>query len=201
ARGAVAFATAALPPDARGFALGGEDGAVLAFLTVLSVASGLLFGLVPAASASRVDLAGAMKAGGVRTTGTGGARLRGTFIAAEVGLAVVLAVGAGLLVRTLWSLLQVDPGFRPERTLTLRVTPTPPPCGGREAWVGLTGAPLRGGGAGGGVGAVAGATALPLSGGEPLLPVELEGHPLVPGDPAPLVWAGAVTPSYFPILR
>src|SRR5262249_59816983 len=115
ARGAVAFVKAALPPDAHGFALQGQDGAVLAFLTSLSVASGLLFGLVPAASASRVDLAGAMKAGGTRTTGGGGARLRGTFIAAEVALAVVLAVGAGLLVRTLFSLLQVDPGFRPER--------------------------------------------------------------------------------------
>jgi putative ABC transport system permease protein len=201
ARAAAAFLRAALPPDARGFGFGGLDGGILAFATALSVASGLLFGLVPAASASRVDLAGTMKAAGARATGTGGPRLRGTFIAAEVALAVILTVGAGLLVRTLWSLVRVDPGFRPERTLTLRVTPNASTCRDRAACVALYDALLQRARDVEGVEDVAAANALPLHGEEPLLPVELEGHPLVPGDPAPLVWAGGVTPSYFRILR
>src|SRR5262249_47977661 len=201
AKGAVAFVKAALPPDARGFALGALDGGVLAFLTLLSVASGLLFGLVPAASASRVDLAGAMKAGGTRTTGGGGGRLRGPFAAAGVALAVALAGGGGLLARTLFSLLQGAPGFRPGRTLTWRVTPNASTCRDRAACVALYDALLQRARAVEGVDDVAAANALPLSGEEPLLPVELEGHPLVPGDPAPLVWAGAVTPAYLRILR
>ena len=128
---------AVLPADARGFSLVGIDGGVLAFVTGLSVLCGLFFGLAPAASASRVDLAASMKAGGQRATAPGGTRLRGSFIAAEVALAVVLAVGAGLLIRTLWGLTQVDPGFRPEQTLTVRVSPNPSTCQVRSACVAL----------------------------------------------------------------
>ena len=104
---ALALLKTALPTDPGGFSAVGIDGGVLACVTGLSLLSGLLFGLAPAASASRVDLAGAMKAGGQRAMAPGGTRLRGSFIAAEVALAFVLSVGAGLLIRTLWGLTQV----------------------------------------------------------------------------------------------
>ena len=177
------------------------DGGVLAFVTALSVLSGLFFGLVPAASASRVDLAASMKGGGQRATGRAGARLRNSFVAAEVALAVVLAVGAGLLIRTLWGLTRVDPGFRPERTLTVRVSPNLSTCQERAACIALYDELLRRTRELSGVAEVAAASTLPLSGEEPLLPVEMEGHPLVTGQIPPLVWAGAVTPAYFGVMR
>jgi predicted permease len=202
AQAALSGLQAVLPADARGFAQVGLDVAALAFVTAVSVASGLFFGLAPALSASRVDLAASVKAGGQRGAGRVGARLRGSFIAAEVALAVVLAVGAGLLIRTLWGLTRVDPGFRPEQMLTVRVTPNPSTCQPRAACVALYDELLRRLRDQGGISDVAAANAVPLSGEEPLLPVEMEGHPLAVTDAiAPLVWAGAVTPSYFRVMR
>ena len=198
---------ALLPADARGFASVGIDGGVLAFATGLSLLCGLLFGVAPAASASRVDLAASLKAGGRRASAAAGARLRGAFIAAEVALAVVLAVGAGLLIRTLSSLMHADPGFRPGTTLAVRVSPDPSTCETRAGCIALHDELLRRVAGMGGVAEVAAASALPLSGEQPLLPVEMEGHPLVPGeDDAPLLWAAGVTPGYFrlmgiPLLR
>ena len=193
---------AVLPADARGFRLVRIDGGVLAFVTGLSVVCGLVFGLAPAASASRVDVASSLKAGGPRATARAGTRLRSSLIAAEVALAVVLAVGAGLLIRTLWGLTQVDPGFRPEQTLTLRVSPNPASCETRAACVALYDELLRRTREITGVADVAAGSSLPLDGEQPLLPVELEGHPIPATDAvAPLVWAGAVTPSYLRVMR
>ena len=190
-----------LPEAAGGFAQVGVDGAVLGFVTGLAALSGIVFGLVPAASASRVDLAASMKAGGQRATTPAGARLRGSFIAAEVALAVVLAVGAGLLIRTLVGLSRVEPGFESARVLTVRVSPNPATCRERSACVALYDELVRRTRELGGVSEVAAASAVPLDGQEPLLPVEMEGHPLRPTDPTPpLLWAGGVTPAYFRLM-
>jgi predicted permease len=202
AQAALSGLGALLPADARGFSHVGLDLAALAFVTAVSMVSGLFFGLAPALSASRVDLAASLKTGGQRGAGRAGARLRSSFIVAEVALAVVLAVGAGLLIRTLWGLTRVDPGFRPEQTLTVRVTPNPSTCQPRSACVALYDELLRRTRDLGGVSDAAAANARPLSGAEPLLPVEMEGHPLAVTDAtAPLLWAGAVTPSYFRVMR
>jgi predicted permease len=201
AQAAVSGLKTMLPADPRGFSLVGVDGGVLAFVTGLSVLCGLFFGLAPAASVSRVDLAVSMKAGGQRASGPGRSRLRSTFVAAEVALAVVLAVGAGLLIRTLWGLTRVDPGFRPEQTLTVRVSPNPSTCQERAACIAFYDELLRRAGSLGGIHDVAAVNAVPLDGQEPLLPVEMEGHPLVVGDAVPLLWAGAVTPAYFRVMR
>ncbi|HEY5907593.1 MAG TPA: FtsX-like permease family protein, partial [Vicinamibacteria bacterium] len=193
---------AVLPADARGFALVGIDGGVLTFVTALSILSGLVFGLAPAASASRVDLAGMVKGGGQRALAPAGTRLRGSFIAAEVALAVVLAVGAGLLIRSLWELTRVDPGFRPAQTVSLRVSPDPAACEVRSACVALYDELRRRAKDLPGVADVAAANTLPLSGGQPLLPVEMDGHPLLVTDAAPpLLWAGAVSPEYLEVMR
>jgi predicted permease len=193
---------AVLPADARGFSAVGIDGGVLAFVTGLSVLCGLFFGLAPAASASRVDLSGTVKAGGQRALGPGGARLRSSLIAAEVALAVVLAIGAGLLIRTLSGLTATDPGFRPEQTLAVRVSPNPAACEVRSACIALYDELVRRTGALDGIADVAAASSVPLSSEQPLLPVELEGHPLVATEAvAPLLWAGAVSPSYFRVMR
>ena len=105
------------------------DGTVLLFTFGLSVATGLLFGLVPALRAARVDLLASMKAGGRNTQGEGGfgssrLRARGLLVVAEVAIALMLLVGAGLLVRSFVRLQGVSPGFEPGGVITMRVGST-----------------------------------------------------------------------------
>nr|AYM52785.1 hypothetical protein [Simulacricoccus ruber] len=89
------------------------DGAVLLFALGVSLATGLLFGLLPALRAGSPRLAALLHGAG-RSVGGAGARLRSGLVVAEVALAVMLAAGAGLATRSLVKLLQVDPGFQPE---------------------------------------------------------------------------------------
>jgi putative ABC transport system permease protein len=94
------------------------DTAVLQFALGLSTASTLLFGLLPAVHASRLDLSHVLKQGGSKgATAGGGARLRAALVVAEVALSVVLLVAAGLLLRSFQALQQVDLGFTTERVL------------------------------------------------------------------------------------
>ncbi len=102
------------------------DGRVLWFTLILSVLTGLIFGLAPALQTTHLNLSETLKEGG--RTGVGGAggrraqRIRGVFIVVEVALTLALLVGAGLLVRSFWRLQQVNPGFRADRLLTLRLS-------------------------------------------------------------------------------
>jgi putative ABC transport system permease protein len=97
------------------------DLAALSFTLLLSVAAGLLFGLAPALQAARADLHEALKQGARGATG-GGARTRAVLVAGQVALALVLLVGAGLLLKSFARLQQVDLGFEPEQVVTARVT-------------------------------------------------------------------------------
>jgi putative ABC transport system permease protein len=92
------------------------DWTVLSFAVLVSLVAGLGFGFVPALQSSKSEIAVAMREGG-RGSGTSGKtnRFRGLLIASESALAVVLMVGAGLLLRTFWELLQENPGFNPSR--------------------------------------------------------------------------------------
>ncbi|MEO6212616.1 MAG: ABC transporter permease [Vicinamibacterales bacterium] len=100
----------------------GIDGPVLAFTVGASVLSGLLFGLIPALTASGESLHSVMKEGGRTGSSSRGNRTRSVFVVVEVALALVLLVGAGLLVRSFIRLLNVDTGFDTERTITMRVS-------------------------------------------------------------------------------
>ena len=98
------------------------DGIVLAFTIVVSLATGIIFGLVPAWQASRVDLNTSLKSGS--RTGSGGerkGRLRNGLVMAEVALALVLLICAGLLIQSFARLGRVQPGVKTERLLTARV--------------------------------------------------------------------------------
>jgi predicted permease len=94
------------------------DRSVLAFSLVVSVGTGILFGMAPALQAARASLHDALKDGNRTTAGRGHRRLRGSLVVTEVALALVLLVGAGLLLRTVVSLQSVDLGFRPDGLLT-----------------------------------------------------------------------------------
>jgi putative ABC transport system permease protein len=100
----------------------GVDGRVLGFTLGISVLTGLIFGLVPAWTASRGHAGDALKEGGRSSTaGSARQRLRSAFVVVELAVALVLLVGAGLLVKTFWKLRSVEPGFNPENLVTMRV--------------------------------------------------------------------------------
>ena len=95
------------------------DFRVLIFTMAVAVLTGIIFGLGPAIHSSRVDLNDALKASGRGLAG--GGRLRGVMIVSEVALAMILLSGAGLLMRSFLRLESVDPGFRPQNLLTMRL--------------------------------------------------------------------------------
>jgi putative ABC transport system permease protein len=99
------------------------DGQVLAFTILVSIATGLIFGLAPAWQASRSVTHESLKEGGRSNTGGAGSqRLRRVLIASEIALSLVLLAGAGLLLKSFLKLQQIDPGFRPEHVLTMRTS-------------------------------------------------------------------------------
>jgi putative ABC transport system permease protein len=96
------------------------DGAMLGFGLVVAAVAGGLFGFLPSLRSARVDLAAAVKAGGRSVTASGG-RLRAALVVAEIALALVLVVSAGLMLRSLGRLSAVDKGFRSDNVLTVAV--------------------------------------------------------------------------------
>ena len=97
------------------------DGRMLLFSFALSVVTGMIFGLAPAIQSSRPELAGMLKEGGRNASAGSGHRLRTALVVTEIALAVVLLVGSGLLLKSLFRLLQTSPGFNPQNILTMSV--------------------------------------------------------------------------------
>jgi putative ABC transport system permease protein len=108
------------PQDIPRLAEARLDGRVLLFTLTSATLTGILMGLVPAWQASRIDLQAALKDGGCSLTGAR-ASLRSVLVVVQIAVAVVLLVGAGLLIRSFTRLLQVNPGFDAEHLLTMRV--------------------------------------------------------------------------------
>lgn len=93
------------------------DGSVLLFALGISFLAAVLFGLAPIFGAQRVDLSSALKGGGRGTTRSQGWMLRSALLVTEIALALVVVVGAGLLLRSLWLAMNVNTGFQPDHLL------------------------------------------------------------------------------------
>ena len=110
------------PPNLPRLASIGIDGWVLAFTLGVSILTGVLFGLLPALNATRLEAGEALKESGRTSTGNAARlRARSLLVVSEIALALVLLIGAGLLIKSLWRLQTVDPGFNPEGLVTMRV--------------------------------------------------------------------------------
>lgn len=101
------------------------DLSILGFSFGLSMLTGLIFGIMPALQTSRLDLNEVLKEGGRQTSGGTSHRLRSAMVIGEIALAVVLLVGAGLMMKSLLRLLQTDVGFNTENLLTMRIALPP----------------------------------------------------------------------------
>lgn len=101
----------------------GPNLTVFTFACLVTLGTGILFGLAPALSAIKVNLVESLKQGGPRSGGgRSGNALRSALVLSEVAIAVILVISAGLLVRTFAHLLSVDPGFNPDHVLTFELS-------------------------------------------------------------------------------
>ena len=126
-RALLAVSTAGLPRIGQDGSLVTVDWRVLVFGLLVSVGTGVLFGLLPAMQGSRTDLSGTLKEGGGRTgSGFRQNKTRAVLVVSEVALALILLVGSALLIRTSLALSAVDPGFDATNVLTMRMSLTGP---------------------------------------------------------------------------
>ena len=182
------------------------DGVVLAFTLGVSVLSGLLFGFAPALS-SRERVSDALKQGsGQVTSSQGRQRLRAGLVVLQIAVSFMLLVGAGLMIRSFEKLLSVDPGFSPERVLTLNLSPNFSRYTQNAQFVTLQDSILRSVRAVGGVESAALASnfpfsALALTSGPGSVNFDIEGRPVSSGDLQPRLDANAASPGYFETIR
>ena len=190
-----------MPPDVPRVESIGIDARVLAYTLAISLGAGLLFGIAPALQASRSDLNSTLREGGRSgAMGMRRGRLRASLVVAEVSLALVLLIAAGLLIKSSVRLQTVELGFEPANVLTLRLTLPQQQYGDSVKTVAFHEQLLERVRALPGVTAAGGTTVLPLRGGAGAF-YRVEGEPVPEPGREPVVQVRSVTPGYFDAMR
>ncbi len=180
----------------------GIDGTVLAFTLLVSIVTGMLFGLAPALQTSKTDLQRTLKEGGRSSSADrGGQAVRRVLVVAEVALALTLLIGAGLLIRSVARLQGVDPGFDPRNLLTFNISlaqakypsDTQQIAFFDEVLPRIAGVP--------GVQAVGATSVMPFGGSWTTGSFEIEGYQQPPGQPSPWGDIRFVSADFFKTLR
>ena len=186
----------------------GVDGRALGFAVILSMVTGVLFGVVPAWQASKPELQNTLKDNTRGTTGDGNRHIaRAGLVLAEVSISLVLLVGAGLLFRSLMTLMDMPLGFTTSRMLTMTVAPTGENYRSPGQFLGYWSRVLERVRSVPGVERVALSSSLPLGGGGySVLSYQPEGKPEVPPSQQPISMYVDASPGYFatmniPVLR
>ncbi len=199
--GALSVFKSVLPSATPGIARAAIDWHVVVAVAGLALFTGLTFGIAPAWSASQIDLTESIKTGSQRATAGRCVLLRSWLIAGEVALTLILAVSAGLLMKSLYSLSEANPGFDPTHILTVRISPNQSLCIKRAACIALYERLLNRTRDIAGVADAAIANSVPLDGALPTIPVDIEGHPKSVDHPSPMLWSGAISPHYLKMMR
>ncbi|MFY9528852.1 MAG: ABC transporter permease [Candidatus Acidiferrales bacterium] len=179
----------------------GVDSGVLGFTLVISMLTGIIAGLAPAWRLTKTNLNEAMKQGlGKTDSDSGGNRMRSALVVSEVALSLVLLIGAGLMIRSLWMLRSVNPGFDPRNVLTMELAipeakyPKPYQQAGFYKQVVERVRALPG------VESAGTVSSLPLMGGS-TQPFLIEGQPVLPMADQPEVAVREISPGYLRSMR
>ncbi|HET6933619.1 MAG TPA: ABC transporter permease [Candidatus Angelobacter sp.] len=176
-------------------ATAGLDGTVLAFTGVTALVTSIIFGLVPALRTSSPNLAWFMKEGRSTTAGSSHQRLRSALVVLETSLGLALLVGAGLLLRSFYRLIAVDPGMNPHSVMTLTFD-LPEKKYSEAQQVDFYTRLLERLRTVPGVSSAAAVAPLPLSGNGAIVTFQIEGRP-VPRADEPSADIKVATPNYF----
>lgn len=196
ARLAVPVLIAALPKDTPRAAEIAVDPLVISVVLGVGTLVGLLFGVAPALAAARFKPAALLRAS-TSSESRESKRARALMVSAEIALAVVLGIGAGLMLQTLWRMQQVNPGFQADRVLTLHVQPTDVGSRGSRttsAYYELVLERLR---ALPGVISAGAVQHLPFSGYSWTAALDIQGVDVPPGASRPTAGLRIATPGYF----
>ena len=174
------------------------DVRVLGFTLGLSLLTGMIFGLAPALGASNPDLNESLKEGGKNPGhGSGGGRLRSLLMVFEVSVALILLIGAGLMIKSFLRLQQVNPGFNPQRVLTVELALPRSKYKENHQVLSFYNEVVDRVERLPGVEAAAAVSTLPLAGGVSVLNIEVEGRPQLPSGHVIGAESQVVSPSYF----
>ncbi len=174
------------------------DAKVLIFTVLVSILTGLIFGLAPATQAANFNLNDTLKESGRDSAaGSRGNRIRGLLVISEVAVSFILLIGAGLLINSFLHLRNVDPGFRAERALTMKIVLPEPRYADKEQRGVFYRELIRRVETLPGVSSAAVATNLPLTESGNSVGVSIEGHADPAPDRVPIVITRIISPRYF----
>lgn len=187
------------PPDISRLNEVSMDWGAVGITAVVTVLTGIIFGLMPAWYASKADLGFLLRQGGRMTTARH--RLQSGLVVIQVAAALILLAGAGLLIRSFYNIQRVDAGFDPDNVITMRLAPAPFKFRGQDDQLRQLGRGiLRDVSALPGVESASIATDIPLQG-NPFVVTQIEGRPPVQPSQLPTASYFAVTPKYIETMR